>query len=251
IINTFNIPPENIWNFDEKGFIIGLCGRYIVYTRTTRKNPGRLTSTGNCQSTTDDETISAAGKFLPPYIVNKGVIHNAAKFRYISKDVLAGASFANAPEGVMVCTLSIDYLRDHFDKHSRPFMSANCNDRLLIWDSHLSHVSLDVRRYGVARKIHLLTFPGHQTHKLQPLDVGIFSPLANAYKIALDRWGKANRDMAMSQADFFVLLHQARGIALTEKNIRSSFETTGMYEYIENMMEIGLSYSELLANRSF
>jgi hypothetical protein len=42
IIQTFNILPENIWNFDEKGFIIGLCGRYIVYARPDRKNPGKL-----------------------------------------------------------------------------------------------------------------------------------------------------------------------------------------------------------------
>lgn len=77
---TYGIPPENMWNFDEKGFIIGKCGRYTVYTRPDRHNPGKLIQSGNRQSTTDGETISAAGKFIPPYIINRGKIHTVDKF---------------------------------------------------------------------------------------------------------------------------------------------------------------------------
>ncbi|RPA84090.1 DDE-domain-containing protein [Ascobolus immersus RN42] len=101
--------------------------------------------------------------------------------------------------------------------------------RLLLWDSHTSHTTLDVRYFGVNNLIHLCTFPSHQTHKLQPLDVAIFSPLALAYKILLEKWNRKNPYAAMGKAEFFLLLSRAREIALTEENIRSAFAATGMY----------------------
>ncbi|RPA71925.1 CENP-B protein, partial [Ascobolus immersus RN42] len=108
-------------------------------------------------------------------------------------------------------------------------MNTNCPHRLLIWDSHISHVSLDVRYFGVENKIHLLTYPGHQTHKLQPLDVGIFSPLSTYYKQHLEKWVRANKGFAMSQTHFFQLLDLARRSALTKENIQSAFRTTGIH----------------------
>lgn len=235
IIIKYNIPPENIWNFDEKGFIIGLCGRYIVYCRRSRENPGRLPQTGNRQSTTDGETISAAGKVIPPYIINRGKVHTANKFRYVKVGVLDGASFANAPEGVMHANLSIDYFEHHFERHTRPLMKTaaqgGSDHRVLLWDSHASHTTLDVRYFGVSQKIHLCTYPGHQTHKLQPLDVGIFSPLQHAYNMLLQEWTDNNRYCAMGQAEFFLLLSRAREIAITEKNIQSAFAATGMVPF--------------------
>lgn len=233
IIMKYNIPPENIWNFDEKGFIIGLCGRYIIYVRPERANPGKLPSSGNRQSITDGETISAAGKSLPPYIITKGKIHTVSKFEYIQKGILPGASFANAPEGVMYSVLSIDYLKNHFEPLSRQFMrtameSGGSDHRLLLWDNHTSHTTLECRYFGVEKLIHLATYPGHQTHKLQPLDVGIFSPLAHAYRILLEKWTRKVKDSTMSQAEFFLLLHRAREVALTESNIQSAFKATGM-----------------------
>lgn len=232
VISKYNIPPENIWNFDEKGFIIGNCGRYIIYVRPDRTNPGRLPASGNRQSITDGETISAAGKSIPPYIISKGKIHTVAKFEYVKKGCLDGASFANAPEGVMYAVLSIDYLQNHFEPLTRPLMRTSTqggsDHRLLLWDNHASHTTLDCRYFSVQNLIHLCTYPGHQTHKLQPLDVGIFSPLAHSYRILLERWTRETKDFSMSQAEFFLLLGNARRAALTEENIKSAFRATGM-----------------------
>lgn len=83
IIVKYNIPPENIWNYDEKGFIIALCGRYIVYCWIDRQNPRKLIQSGNRQNITDGETISAARRVIPSYIITRGKVHTVDKFRYI------------------------------------------------------------------------------------------------------------------------------------------------------------------------
>ena len=47
---------------------------------------------------------------------------------------------------------------------------------LLIFDGHGSHITNNMME-AVKNKIELLCLPPHTTHKLQPLDVGVFGPL--------------------------------------------------------------------------
>jgi hypothetical protein len=53
--------------------------------------------------------------------------------------------------------------------------------RLLIVDGHLSHVNIAFIEFAITHKILLLVLPPYITHRLQPLNVGIFGPLAQAY----------------------------------------------------------------------
>ena len=41
--------------------------------------------------------------------------------------------------------------------------------------------------YADANRIILAVLPPHSTHRLQPLDIGMFSPLATYYSQAIDR----------------------------------------------------------------
>ena len=73
----------------------------------------------------------------------------------------------------------------------------------------------------------MAVLPPHTTHWLQPLDVGIFSPLSNAYTKQLDDWLEASYDMTgMQKQEFWRLFNSAWTEALTEKNILSAFEAT-------------------------
>jgi hypothetical protein len=53
--------------------------------------------------------------------------------------------------------------------------------RLLIVDGRLSHVNIAFIEFAITHKILLLVLSPHTTHRLQPLNVGIFGPLAQAY----------------------------------------------------------------------
>ncbi|PCH44075.1 hypothetical protein WOLCODRAFT_76472, partial [Wolfiporia cocos MD-104 SS10] len=48
---------------------------------------------------------------------------------------------------------------------------------LLMYDGHGSHTTKYMVELAMANNIHLFCLPPHMTHKLQPLNVGIFGPL--------------------------------------------------------------------------
>jgi hypothetical protein len=52
---------------------------------------------------------------------------------------------------------------------------------LLIYDGHSLHITSDMVETVAANNIHLFCLPPHTTHRLQPLDVGIFRPVQKAW----------------------------------------------------------------------
>jgi hypothetical protein len=52
---------------------------------------------------------------------------------------------------------------------------------LLIYDGHGSHDTLDLIELACKHNIILFCLPPHTTHKLQPLDVGVFGPFSRAW----------------------------------------------------------------------
>ncbi|KIM59047.1 hypothetical protein SCLCIDRAFT_98010, partial [Scleroderma citrinum Foug A] len=46
---------------------------------------------------------------------------------------------------------------------------------------HCSHVSDEIRQLALQNNIHLFCLPPKTTHKLQPLNVGVFGPLQSAW----------------------------------------------------------------------
>jgi DDE superfamily endonuclease len=48
-------------------------------------------------------------------------------------------------------------------------------------DSHCSHISIEALKFYIASNIIILYLPSHTIYITQPLNVGIFQPLAIAY----------------------------------------------------------------------
>lgn len=70
----YNILPENTYNMDEKGFMMGIASRCKVICRRGRKNP-RLMHSGNREWVTVIEGVSGSGEALPPIVINQGAGH--------------------------------------------------------------------------------------------------------------------------------------------------------------------------------
>ena len=66
------IEPEDIYNLDEKGFMMGMSAKTKVVTnlKVGRRNPW-VTHDGKRELITDLETIRASGTFLPPFLIFK------------------------------------------------------------------------------------------------------------------------------------------------------------------------------------
>lgn len=78
---------EDIWNFDETGFQIGVGKDQWIVTRDRDKK--RYTgSNTNREHVTVVEAINPAGSFIPPFIVMPGRCHLAGWFDFTEKEVL-------------------------------------------------------------------------------------------------------------------------------------------------------------------
>jgi hypothetical protein len=52
---------------------------------------------------------------------------------------------------------------------------------LLVYDGHDSHETIEINKLAHENNIILFSLPPHTTHKLQPLDVGVFGPFSRAW----------------------------------------------------------------------
>jgi hypothetical protein len=135
--------------------------------------------------------------------------------------------FASSKTGWTNDELGFAWLRDVFDRETKE--KARRRWRLLIMDSHGSHLTPTFLDFCLTNKIYVATFPPHSTHSLQPLDVGIFSPLSRAYSDQLEGFLHACQGLSsITKRDFFRLFWPAWGKALSVQNINSAWKSTGL-----------------------
>ena len=71
-------------------------------------------------------------------------------------------------------------------------------------DGHGSHVTLKFLEWAQQHKILVPMYPPHSTHRLQPLDVGCFAPLATYYSQLLEQQTRLSEGQTrMTKRDFF------------------------------------------------
>ena len=102
----------------------------------------------------------------------------------------------------------------------------------MILDGHGSHVNMKFIEYCLAQKILLAVFPPHSTHRLQPLDVSLFAPLATFYSQELNQFTMDSEGLCrLTKRDFFRLFWAAYKKAFIAKNIQSGWQRTGLYPF--------------------
>ncbi|PWW71610.1 hypothetical protein C7212DRAFT_232868, partial [Tuber magnatum] len=110
------------------------------------------------------------------------------------------------------------FTRDRAGKHLH-FLIINC---------HASHISYQFCKYAVENNIHLLSYPPHSTHLLQPLNVGLFGPLQYFYGKAADDYVR-NSCSSVLKGTFWGFDCDARKYAHTKINIKNAFHATGIH----------------------
>jgi hypothetical protein len=98
-------------------------------------------------------------------------------------------------------------------------------------DGFNTHESLNVMTYCFENNIVLCRQPSHTTHKTQPCDVGVFSPLKTAYGEQVDLLYRGGAE-TVNKAHSTKLYSQYRSVAMTSRNIRSGWSKTGLYPFI-------------------
>ncbi|KFY97969.1 hypothetical protein V498_01766 [Pseudogymnoascus sp. VKM F-4517 (FW-2822)] len=217
----YNIKPESIWNMDETGFRIGIPGGERVIVPRTAKQL-YTPSPENRLSITILETVSATGGMIPLVLVVPGKIHMDSWYHSNLEGtellLLSDTGYSNTQ-------LALDWLQ-HFIQHTAPHKQEE--PKVLLLDSHTSHISCEFIIAAAGSYIQLYTFPSHLTHILQPLDVGIFQPYKHYHKEAVL---KAIRDMDLEYniASFIRDLPYIREQTFKESTIISAFQKAGIW----------------------
>ena len=101
---------------------------------------------------------------------------------------------------------------------------------IIFFDGHGSH--LTVHMIELARKcgVHLFCLPPHTTHKLQPLDVGIFGPLQRAWKKNCEEFS-AVRGRGIMKSEFINEYMKVRDHTFTPELIATAWRKTGLYPF--------------------
>lgn len=231
-IKKYNVQPENTYNMDEKGCMIGVIGRSKrVFSRAVYEAEGRakVIQDGNREWVTVLASVCADGSSLPYAIIyaakNSNIQDNWVNDMDPEEDV---AFVASSESGWTDNELGLAWLRDVFQPNTK--LKAGRSWRLLILDGHGSHMTVDFIEYCHQNRILLMVYPPHSTHTLQPLDVALFKPLSTAYSSELEQHISLSHGiLPVKKPDFFLIFRSAYAKAFTSKNITKSFKCTGIW----------------------
>ena len=233
-IRQYEVQARNIYNMDEKGFLIGrLTKARRIFTKAAYQQGQILgpNQDGNRVWITCVATICADGTWLPP-----ALIYNSEKAGLVDSWVqdFDGNShncyFAASPTGWTNDKLGMSWLNKIFEPASKA--KALRDWRVLFVDGHGSHINMEFLDYCISHRILVACYPPHSTHRLQPLDVSLFSPLAIYYSQELDHFIHQSQGFCrLSNRDFFRLFWPAFNKAFIEKNINSGFKKTGIHPF--------------------
>jgi hypothetical protein len=182
-MDHYSIQPQNCYNMDEKGFLIGHLQKVQrIFPKALMKQQKLLGAgqDGSRECITLIATICADGSSLPPALIYKAVsgdLQDTWLQDYIAHE--RPCWFASSPNGWTSDELGLSWLQSLFD--TQTIDKAKRDWRLLILDGHGSHYTLRFLDWCRSNRILVAIFPPHSTHRLQPLDVSLFRPLATYY----------------------------------------------------------------------
>jgi DDE superfamily endonuclease len=137
------------------------------------------------------------------------------------------AHFAVSSKGWSSDSLGLQWLQNVFERYTKD--QASREWRLLIVDGHSSHLNMEFISYAEQHRILLAILPPHSTHRLQPLDIGLFSPLAHYYTQEIDKLLYESQGLThITKRHFWRLFSVAWEKAFTPQNIDSAFRATGL-----------------------
>ena len=166
---------HRLWNCDESGFCTAVSSKKILAKRGEKEVHETMGGSGR-EHVTILACGCADGTRLPPYVVYKGKNLWA---RWM-KDGPAGCLYSVSDSGWMESANFQQWFSKLFVAAVMPMtMTAPV---VLFFDGHHSHISLKLIEVVRSNNIHLVCFPPHVTHLIQPLNVSVFGPVKNQWR---------------------------------------------------------------------
>ena len=106
---------------------------------------------------------------------------------------------------------------------------ASTRPVVLLVDGHSTHINIEISKFCKDNQILLYCLPAHSSHITQPLDVGFYGPLKNAWKRAVDRFISENVEQVVNKENFASVFRQAWDDCVKVPTIIHSFKHSGIY----------------------
>ncbi|KAI8648953.1 HTH CENPB-type domain-containing protein [Fusarium sp. Ph1] len=147
-IAKYGIRSDDIWNFDETGFLMGMIASGMVVTGAERRGRPKSIQPGSREWITVIQAINAEGQAIQPFIIGAGQYHLANWYR--ESNLPGDWTIATSQNGWTDNETGLEWLK-HFDRCT--IKRSNSRYRLLVLDGHESHHSVDFERYCEENKI--------------------------------------------------------------------------------------------------
>ncbi|KAH8927024.1 DDE-domain-containing protein, partial [Atractiella rhizophila] len=229
-IEEYGLLAEDITNMDEKGLqlgggrkmgmrrVIGPAERQAIYRAKSDK----------LELITLIECISASGQSLNPLFIFSGKRYQKG---WLQGGVLLTIKLLSVAVSENGWTDEVlGYL--WFTLVYVPWVNSRADPRrpcLLIVDGHGSYSSALIIRYvweHLHNTVHIICLPPHTTHKLQPLDVGVFGPIGKAWSQVTDDMLEEGRDI--SKKNLISRYLKCRADGLKPSTIVNRWRATGV-----------------------
>ena len=218
----YGILDEDLYNFDETGFIMGQIASSMVVTGADRDGKRKKVQPGNREWTTAIQGVCADGWCVPPFIAVKGKTHLANW--YADSTLPRDWVIKPTSNGWTNNETGLDWIR-HFDKHTAARTKGIY--RMLVIDGHESHVSAEFQAFCKEKNIITVSMPPHSSHLLQPLDVGCFGPLKRAYGREIEGFIKSHINH-ITKVEFLIAFQAAFSKVFTPDNVKAGFRGAGL-----------------------
>jgi len=223
-ILQYGIDPDDIYNFDETGFAMGLIATTKLVTRAEYYGRRSLLQPGNREWVTAIERISASGWALPPSVIFKGKVFVEPWFDNLPSDW----KFEESPNGWTSDEIGLQWLEKLFIPSTNTRMKGEY--RLLILDGHGSHLTARFDQTREKHDIISICMPAHSSHLLQPLDISCFSVLKRSSGRLVETKMRL-RINHIDKLDFLEAYPHARTEEFKPETIKNSFTAAGLVQY--------------------
>ncbi|XP_055956300.1 uncharacterized protein LOC130012422 [Patella vulgata] len=207
---------------DETGLTTVHKPPKVIADRKT-KQVGQVTSAERGILTTMIGVVNALGNYLPSMLIFPRVNFKSHMLNGSPTGTIGAAN----PSGWTSREIFVQWL-NHFIEHTR---ASKDRPVLLIFDNHDSHITIEAIDLAKNNGVVLLTFPPHCSHKLQPLDVSVYSPLKRYFNEACNAWQLSHPGQTITIYNMSELLNSAFPKAFTPSNIMSGFRRPGVWPF--------------------
>lgn len=231
--DTFGVPKTG-YKFDVSRFTRPFTVRTGILTVPNKpskvlslrgkKQVGSLTSGERGVLVTVEACVSAAGNYLPPMFVFPRQRENPR----LMDDTPPGSFAAYNKTGWINKESFILWFKKFVQianpSHERPV--------LLLLDGHCSHTkSIELINLAREKNVIMLTFPPHTTHRLQPLDVTVMSPLSTFYEQEVRKWMFNHPGRGITIYEVGKMFNAAFQRAALVQTAVNGFRKTGIFPY--------------------